>query len=168
MKVASLFVSAALVSQSSAFTVGGPVPVVRSQSPTQLQVADGVDGVDAVSNSGPIAGAFAAAVAGIGGIFAAMGGKKGDNGEPSKVDKAAPAPLVDISIPYNSAAMLAFQEYGADASLFADFEPLYLEKAVAQVSSKKIARDLEAAMKAQEATVKSVDGKMEALFATKE
>jgi hypothetical protein len=162
MKVVSLFVSAALVSQSSAFTVGGPVRVVRSQSPTQLEAADGLD---LVSNSQSIAGAVAAAVAGIGGIFAAIGGKKGEKVEAGKVPKAAPAPLVDISIPYNSAAMLAFQEYSADASLFASFEPLYLEKAVAQVSAKKIARDLEAAMQAKEATVNNVDNKMKALFA---
>lgn len=165
MKVVSLFVSAALVSQSSAFTVGGPVPVVRSQSATQLQTADGVD---IASNSQSIAGAVAAAVAGLGGIFAAIGGKKGEKGEVKSAAEAAPAPLVDISIPYNSAAMLAFQEYSADASLFADFEPLYLEKAVAQVSSKKIARDMKAAMEVQEATIKSVDGKMETLFAKKE
>jgi hypothetical protein len=164
MKVVPLFVSAALVSQSSAFTVGRPVPVVRSQSPTQLEIADGVD-PESMS-------AVAAAVAGIGGIFAAMGGKKGEKVDTKKAAKVAPESLVDVSIPYNSAAMLAFQEYGADASLFADFEPLYLEKAVAQVSSKKIAldfaRDLEAAMQAKEATVKTVDGKIEALFAQKE
>jgi hypothetical protein len=172
----------------------------KNQSPTttttQLEAADGfvVDLLSISSNPSPsiVAGAFAAVVAGIGGIFAAIGSRSSSTGNTNtnsssknkagskSAAKAAAAPPVDISIPYNSAAMLAFQEYSSSTStstsaaadtssllLFAAFEPLYLEKTVAQVSAKKIARDLEAAMEAKKATVKSVEEKMEALFAKK-
>lgn len=57
-----------------------------------------------------------------------------------KVDQdPAPEP-VDISIPYNAAAMLAYNAAGSKGD-FAAFEAKYLEEAVAMVTAKKAERD---------------------------
>jgi hypothetical protein len=54
---------------------------------------------------------------------------------------------VDVSIPYDAAAMLAFNEWSDvefDASVFRKFKAIYEQKAVAEVSLKKAIRDTDA------------------------
>jgi hypothetical protein len=129
MKVASLVICAALIGHCTAFTVG----YAATKSSTSLRAMEG-----------DFAGAVAAAVAvaGIGGFFAMKKtSKKTTEAQSKTVDI-----LIDISIPYNAAAVLAYNEWRGDAELdetpFERFEPLYLEKAVAEVSAKKIAREI--------------------------
>jgi hypothetical protein len=52
---------------------------------------------------------------------------------------ATPEP-VDISIPYNAAAMLAYKAAGSKGD-FADFEEKYVADTVAMVTAKKVARE---------------------------
>lgn len=63
----------------------------------------------------------------------------------SKVVAPEAAVAVDVSIPYNSAAMLAFNDWNGsgkfDDSTFQQFQAIYTEKVVAQVTAKKVARD---------------------------
>lgn len=60
--------------------------------------------------------------------------------EAEKVDQEPAPEPVDISIPYNAAAMLAYQAAGSKGD-FASFEAKYLEETVAMVTAKKAQRD---------------------------
>ena len=60
--------------------------------------------------------------------------------EAEKVDQDPVPEPVDISIPYNAAAMLAYNAAGSKGD-FAAFEAKYLEEAVAMVTAKKAQRD---------------------------
>lgn len=138
--------------------------------PSMHGQASAAQAVGTIENLSPetIAEGFAAAVAGIGGIFAF--GQKGDSKEekstPKVKAKAEPEPI-DVSIPYNSAALLAFQEWTGgkrfDKALFDQFEPLYIQKTVAQVSGKKMAREYEEAMGRVNAAINDVDSKLAGL-----
>jgi hypothetical protein len=97
--------------------------------------------------------AGAAVVAGIGAIAAIAGsGPKVDTKE--KAAPVEPEPKIDVSVPYNAAAKLAYQEWkGSDVfneAEFTQFEEVYLGKAVAEAAAKKTARDIEAARAAAE------------------
>jgi hypothetical protein len=95
----------------------------------------------------------AALVAGVGAFI--MGKKKSsDDTTPAVAEEPEP---VDVSIPYNAAAILAYEEFmgktteGVDPATFAKFEALYEEKVVAQVTAKKVARDFEDKIKSVDA-----------------
>jgi len=112
-----------------------------------------------------LAAGGAAIAAGIAAVFSRRGGQ-----ESSSTDKKAaakeepPLPKIDVSIPYNAAALLAFDEWKGDKTLpaesFADFEAIYEEKTVAMVTSKKVAREFEEATKQLEDTIKKADAKL--------
>jgi hypothetical protein len=99
--------------------------------------------------------------AAIGGFFAM---NKKDGATVTKKTAKVEPEKIDISIPYNAAAMLAYSAWkgGAnfDQATFDKFEPLYLEKAVAEVSAKKISRDFEDAMKNSEEIIKKVNAEL--------
>ena len=88
----------------------------------------------------------------------------------SATKEAAPAPVeedlpkIDVSIPYNAAAMLAFDEWKGEKELskdaFAKFEAVYEEKAVAMATAKKVKRELEEVVRGLEDTIKKADAKL--------
>ena len=49
---------------------------------------------------------------------------------------------IDVSIPYNAAARIAFKQTKLAESKFQEFESLYLQKTVAEVTAKKMKRDV--------------------------
>lgn len=70
---------------------------------------------------------------------------------------------IDVSIPYDAAARLAFDEYlqskgiEFDEMLYSSFRPLYEDKAISDVIVKKIARDLAAAEQVAEEATKRLE-----------
>lgn len=73
--------------------------------------------------------------------------------------------MIDISIPYDAAARLEFTSWLASRpsassnseEMFAKFKPLYEANAVAEVTVKKQARDLELARDAATVAAKALD-----------
>ena len=92
-----------------------------------------------------LAAAVAAAVIGVAAL-AQGGGGKTEAAAPKKAEEPEPEPEpIDVSIPYDAAARLAFAEMSseeADEEKFAKFKQLYEKKTVAEVTAKKAARDL--------------------------
>jgi hypothetical protein len=78
----------------------------------------------------------------------------------AKAEPAAPI-IVDVSIPYNAAAMLAYNDWNTggefDESTFQKFQTIYEEKVVAQVTAKKVARDYELQIQRLQAVVSKAD-----------
>jgi hypothetical protein len=130
---ASILVLASLLSSANAFTAGPTV----SRKNTALKDVAALD--PQVMAAGAAAVAIAAATA------ATMGkGEGSSTSSSSSVGTAEPEPeIIDVSIPYNAAARLAFAETKLSTSKFQEFETLYLAKTVADVTAKKMARDVE-------------------------
>ena len=90
-----------------------------------------------------VAGGIAASVLGAGGVAVASkrGGASSTNGAtstaPAKVEK------IDISIPYDAAAKLAYDEFRASGKEtdYETFKSKYEQLAVAQVTLKKLERE---------------------------
>jgi hypothetical protein len=84
-----------------------------------------------------------AIAAGLGGLL--LGNKKENMTTTKQVVVEEPEIKIDVSIPYNAAALMAYEkvigEY--DEAKFTKFEALYLEKAVAEVTLKKVTRELQ-------------------------
>jgi hypothetical protein len=119
---ASILALASLLSSANGFTAGPTV----SRKNTALK--------DVTALDPEIMAAVAAAVA----IAAATSAKSS-----SSTGTAEPEPeIIDVSIPYNAAARLAFAETKLSNSRFQEFETLYLAKTVAGVTAKKMARDV--------------------------
>jgi hypothetical protein len=94
-----------------------------------------------------LAGGAAAAIAA---GFAVLKGK-GDDAQVSKPK------VIDVSIPYNAAAKLAFSTTNIASGRFSDFETLYHAKAVADVTAKKMARDVVEMKKVAETLAKQME-----------
>ena len=135
MRFTAAITFAALLSQASAFGVNGP-----SNNSHRVKTELNVD-VSALQSTDPtILGAAGAAVAGILGFLAKS---QGDSGATTTAAVAEPEPEpIDVSIPYDAAARLAFEAAKLPASKYAEFLPLYEAKTVADVTVKKFARDL--------------------------
>eukprot|EP00525_Craspedostauros_australis_P005247 CAMPEP_0198115904 /NCGR_PEP_ID=MMETSP1442-20131203/7939_1 /TAXON_ID= /ORGANISM="Craspedostauros australis, Strain CCMP3328" /LENGTH=166 /DNA_ID=CAMNT_0043773509 /DNA_START=77 /DNA_END=577 /DNA_ORIENTATION=+ len=140
MKFTSSILSiVAIASSTTAFTTG---PAARSQH-TALQVIDPT-AVTEAANSGVDFGAVAGGVGGLGAaVAAAVGFATKSSEKPSKaaVEEIPEPEAIDVSIPYNAAAQLAFDASALEASEFATFEEAYLAKTVAEVTLKKMQRD---------------------------
>jgi hypothetical protein len=126
-----------------------------------------IPSMDALSGSGLnldplVLGGSVVAVLALGVIVAAssfLSGSGKDNASSSSTRAAAtaaakepePEPVVDVSIPYNAAALLAYQQTivgrettpADDPAEFAEFEQLYQQMAVAQVIVKQKERALQ-------------------------
>lgn len=94
-----------------------------------------------------------AIAAGLGGLF--LGRKKENVPTTKQIVSEEPEIKIDVSIPYNAAALMAYEkvigEY--DAATYAKFEELYKEKAVAEVTLKKITRELQEKIDQTEAAI---------------
>ena len=126
--------------------------------------------MDSLKSQQPI---IAGAVALLGIIgFAVSSGNNSDSSEtastaaPKATSAPKPVETVDVSIPYNAAAMLEYTKLMGpklDAAKFAKFEKLYEEKVVAQVTAKKVARDCQLEAARLEAIVAKADAGIAAL-----
>jgi len=80
---------------------------------------------------------------------AAVTSSSGSKTEEKTVEEPESEPEpIDVSIPYDAAAILAYKEWRQEepdlkSELFAAFKALYLEKAVAEVTMKQKARNFE-------------------------
>lgn len=111
----------------------------------------------------PEIAAMGAAIAAVTGGIAAMTGKtKSETKEENFFMETEPEPI-DVSIPYDAAARLAFAAMASnpkDEDLYYQFEAIYEEKTVADVTVKKMERELNE--KKQQAS--ALNAQMEALF----
>eukprot|EP00980_Cylindrotheca_fusiformis_P011128 scaffold2557_cov121-Cylindrotheca_fusiformis.AAC.11 len=90
-------------------------------------------------------GVVAVAVAAAAAATTMMGKDTGAADTPTKAAPAKEEPEpepIDVSIPYNAAARLAFAKAKLPESKFEEFEKLYVKKAVADVTAKKMAREV--------------------------
>jgi hypothetical protein len=115
---------------------------------------------------------IAGAVALVGIIgFALSNGNKSDSGNasaavPKATTEAKAIEKVDLSIPYNAAAMLEYNKVMGskfDSAKFAKFEAIYETKVVAQVTAKKVARDSQLEAARLEAIAANADAELAAL-----
>ena len=138
--------------------------------PDSLDISGAADAVTDSVASGALGGidtpVLAAGAVGLL-VIAALAANAGGGGEaPAKEDVPEPEPEpIDISIPYNAAAELAYCQYKGVKSIkdkadFEAFKILYEEETVAEVTLKKMKRDV--ALKEAE-----VAAKQKALDATK-
>jgi len=137
--------------QTNAFNVGSRPRI----SPTKLYL-DPVAQVDQVPHAVEAVGAVGV-LASVAGFFGFKKNKDKSAAGAGTTSEPEPEPeAVDVSIPYDAAAMLAFNEWNAvvesddeseesvvefDESVFKKFKAIYETKAVAQVSLKKAIRD---------------------------
>ena len=140
---------AALIGESAAFTTSGicstdgattsrPRTTLKDAAILDPDVLTGIQsgGDQVIVAAGGAAAALAAALYGKnGGATTSTGDAAAVGGEPE------PEPI-DVTIPYNAAAMLAFDATKLPKSKFEEFESLYLAKTVADVTVKKMAREV--------------------------
>jgi hypothetical protein len=84
-----------------------------------------------------------AIAAGLGGLL--LGNRKETTTTTKQVVVGEPEIKIDVSIPYNAAALIAYEKVIGEynEATFAKFESLYHEKAVAEVTLKKVTRELQ-------------------------
>jgi len=140
MKLARIIVLATIVGTDpvSSF-VPSPTQSSSSNNASRL-TSSAVDAAMAIDPTYVIA-SVGAAVSAIGGAAIAFGRKGGDkNASTAKVAKAVAKPEpIDVSIPYDAAAYLAFDAYAKSSSKkvdFKQFQSLYYELMVAEVKAK--------------------------------
>ena len=138
MRFTAAIAAFALLSQASAFGVNGPQNAQRGLEKTALNVDAGV-----LQTADPtVLGAACAALAGLFGVMAQKNaGDDAGTATANAIVEEEPEPI-DVSIPYDAAARLAFAAKRLDESKFAEFEAMYEEATVADVTVKKFARDL--------------------------
>jgi hypothetical protein len=94
----------------------------------------------------------AAAVAGLGAIMS--GQKQSDGDVVSKAKKQEKKVIVDVSIPYDAAAVLAYNEWKGnlayDAETYQKFKKLYEDLSVLQVCRKRTLREIDEATQKSE------------------
>ena len=137
MRFTAALATFALLSQASAFGVNGPQKAQRGMEKTALNVDASV-----LQTTDPtILGAAGAAIAGIFGFVAKSAGDSAGTATANPIVEEEPEPI-DVSIPYDAAARLAFASKSLPEAKFAEFQSLYEEATVADVTVKKFARDL--------------------------
>ena len=137
MRFTAAIAAFALLSQASAFGVNGPQNAQRGLEKTALNVDAGV-----LQTADPtVLGAAGAALAGLFGVMAQKNAGDDAGTAATAIVEEEPEPI-DVSIPYDAAARLAFAAKRLDESKFAEFEAMYEEATVADVTVKKFARDL--------------------------
>ena len=139
---------AALIGESAAFTTSGicstdgattsrPRTTLKDAAILDPDVLTGIQsgGDQVIVAAGGAAAALAAA------LYGKNGGATTSTGGDAAVEEPEPEPI-DVTIPYNAAAMLAFDATKLPKSKFEEFESLYLAKTVADVTVKKMAREV--------------------------
>lgn len=104
----------------------------------------------------------AAAMAGLGAAISGQKAKSAVAGTTSKkvVGKAKAVPKVDVSVPYNAAALLAYNQWKGDLmyeeATFQKFKIIYEEKCVSEVCKKRAIRELDEAGKKADADLSAL------------
>lgn len=84
----------------------------------------------------------------------------------TKAASSAAVEAVDVSIPYNAAAMLEYSKLmggNFDSASFEKFQSIYEAKVVAQVTAKKVARDSQLEIERLQAIATKADAEIAAL-----
>mmetsp|Transcript_40531 Transcript_40531/g.61452 ORF Transcript_40531/g.61452 Transcript_40531/m.61452 type:complete len:177 (-) Transcript_40531:435-965(-) len=146
-----------LLEESQSFTPGHSTK--RSFSSSRQMLDDAAYDIETVQSVGfqvqnLIIPGVAAAVAGAAALFIPKGEKK----EATKAVSAPEPEPIDVSIPYDATAMLAYEnwrkenEKGAfNAATFESFSKIYYDMSVETVTAKKLKREAEAMMAAADA-----------------
>jgi hypothetical protein len=98
--------------------------------------------------------------------IAVSSGKSEASSAPAKETKTASSEAVeavDVSIPYNAAAMLEYNKLMGgkfDAASFGKFQSIYKAKVVAQVTAKKVARDCQSEIERLQAIAAKADAEI--------
>lgn len=174
MHLARIIVLATIVGTdpASAFV---PSPAQSSSSNNARFTSSAIDAAIAIDPTYVIAG-VGAAVSAIGGAAIAFGRKGGDkNASIAKVAKTAAEPKpIDVSIPYDAAASLAFDAYAKSSSNkvdFKQFQSLYYAQMVAEVKSKVQERkinEMKMVLAEMENEASGIQQQIEALFSAPE
>jgi len=159
------------IAPSSAFVVPPLTPTKVNPSANNNSLA-AVDAAMAVDPTYVLAG-VGAAVSAIGGAAIAFGRNLGRSTTatktPAAVEVAEPE-LIDVSIPYDAAALLAYHAYAESSSSkvdFKQFKSLYLEQMVAEVKAtvqERKVNEMKAVLNHLENDALSIKGKIDALF----
>lgn len=131
MKIAAATIALLTISTASAFGVTGSA---RNGRPSTVL------NIDAAALDPGVLAAGGAILAGLVGAVATQGGK-GESAA-SAVVVEEEVVKIDVSIPYDAAARLAFKAAGLNEGKYGEFQPLYNAKSVADVTVKKVAREL--------------------------
>ncbi|KAL3780780.1 hypothetical protein HJC23_006718 [Cyclotella cryptica] len=175
MKISGIIVLATIVGTDpvSAF-VPSPAQSSTSNNASRLTTS----AVDAAISIDPtyVIASVGAAVSAIGGAAIAFG-KKGDEKNDSSVNVvkaiAEPEPI-DVSIPYDAAASLAYDSYAKSSSKkvdFKQFQSLYYEQMVAEVKAKVQERkinEMKLVFEAMENEASGIQKQIDALFSAPE
>lgn len=81
----------------------------------------------------------------------------------TKADSTETVEVVDVSIPYNAAAILEYSKLMGgkfDASSFGKFQSIYEAKVIAQVTAKKVARDCQLEIERLQAIAAKADAEI--------
>ncbi|KAL3790829.1 hypothetical protein ACHAWO_010668 [Cyclotella atomus] len=164
LSILSFFGAVAGVCPASAFVP----PQTHTNNGPHLQAVDTVMAVEPTY----VIASVGAAVSAIAGAAIAFGRKvAGDAAVTTKSELVAPEPeVIDVSIPYDAAAMLSYNVYGKSSSTKVDFDQfksLYYEQMVAEVKATVQARKVNK-MKSVLATLESdanaIKSQIDALF----
>lgn len=163
MKFSCTAVAAGVLATGAQAFMAGTSPVAftkQGSSKTQLAA------IEALGDDATMAAVAGGIVAALGGAAAfSMGGN--ESGETKEVVVEPEPEPIDVSIPYDAAARLAYDgwraefEKGAfDAAEFEKFKEIYEEATVMEVSMKKMSRDMEAKMGQMEGKITSLKKEM--------
>lgn len=139
------------------------VPPTHAFVPTTSNVVAAALSLDSFDPSVLVAGA-AAVLGGIGVAVSNQGGEASTSAAKKVVDEPEVEP-VDVSIPYNAAAQVYYESNGFAKNNvdFGTFETAYLEKAVAEVTAKKVEQDAQRTIATAQKAAKAAADKLEAL-----
>lgn len=172
MKITTIaFATTVAIDAASAF-VAAPTQSSSCKNVSPLSAVDGAMTM-AMDPTYVIAG-VGAAVSAIGGAAIAFGRRGGKSDAPAIAQPELEPEPIDVSIPYDAAASLAFSTYTESSSAkvdFKQFQTLYYEQMVAEVKAKVQERRVNEAqllLTDMESDASAIKSKVEALFATSE
>ena len=174
MKIVQMILAAAACSIASGFTIPPQVKCSSARTPS-LNAVDvvGIDPTVADPNILTAAGAAVAAA------FTAAIGLNNKNARSDIVkNPSTPEPSIDVSIPYNAAALLAYNacdESAKEKVTFDDFQALYETQMVAEVKVKvqqrniaDVLAEMQTALEACEKDAAAAKDEVDALIGAKE
>lgn len=170
---ALLLVSAGLPAATTAFSLPSATAAGCSRSASSSSSPSSLAAIDPsaalLSDPELVLPALGAAVVAVG-IAAAAGLNKGDASAGGSANKAAAEPVeepkVDVSIPYDAPAVLAYAQYNNKSVDYEQFKTLYESKMVAEVKVKVQKQKMEQALKKMEGEVADMQKKIDGLFAS--
>lgn len=146
LTLTNTFVAAVLASQATGFAPIVPTSTTtsRSQAPS-MALPDALGGLGSLDQTQLVeAGVVLVAAAAAAAAVALQGDGEGDSAQEAAPPEPEPEPI-DVSIPYDAAARLAYDEWRSgkfDEVDYQKFKEVYELKSVAEVTASRYAREL--------------------------